>query len=152
MKPRYKSLLACTVAIATAVTCLSWGRWGHEHINRAAIFALPEEMRVFYYNHADYITTEASVADSRRALLNDKSEPARHFIDLENYLTHPGDSMPQTLKEAIDKHDAKFVDDNGTLPWTIEDLQEKLTRAFRNRNKAELLFLSADLAHYMGDA
>ncbi|HEY4149284.1 MAG TPA: S1/P1 nuclease, partial [Chitinophagaceae bacterium] len=140
------------LTIAVTVTLLSWGRWGHQHINRAAVFALPDSMRVFFYNHIDYITEESSVPDSRRGLIGDKAEPNRHFIDLENYLTHPGDSMPQTLKEASDKFDAKFIEANGILPWYMEDMMEKLTRAFRNKSKVEILFIAADLAHYIGDA
>src|SRR5699024_66372 len=35
--------------------------------------------------------------------------------------------------------------------WYIQLVMEKLTSAFRQRNKAKILFLSADLAHYIGD-
>jgi len=149
MKQRFITFL---LIITGSVFLLSWGSWGHQHINRAAVFALPEEMRPFFYNHLDYITEEAPVPDVRRGTINDKAEPNRHFIDLENYLTHPGDSMPQTLKEVTDKYDAKFIDANGILPWYMEDMMDKLTRAFRNKSKTEILFLSADLAHYIGDA
>jgi hypothetical protein len=31
-------------------------------------------------------------------------------------------------------------------------MMTKLTRAFKNKNKSEILFLAADLAHYIGDA
>jgi len=147
-----KPFLFCAAAAAIVLSLLSWGRWGHEHINRAAVFALPADIRPFFYNHIDYITEEASIPDVRRSLINDKAEPNRHYIDLENYLTQPGDSMPQTMKDIAAKYDTKAIDSNGILPWYIEDMTEKLTRAFRNRQKAEILFLSADLAHYIGDA
>ena len=62
-----------------------WGGWGHRHINRAAVFTLPEEMRQFYYNHIDFITEGAVVPDLRRGLLNDRAEPFRHYIDIEDF-------------------------------------------------------------------
>ncbi len=136
--------------IASALFLLSWGNWGHQHINRAAIFALPDSMRPFFYNHIDFITQEATIPDVRKPI--DKGEFNRHFIDLENYLANPADSMPQTLKEASARFDTKFLETNGILPWYMEDMMEKLTRAFRNRSKDEILYYAADLGHYIGDA
>jgi hypothetical protein len=40
----------------------------------------------------------------------------------------------------------------GILPWYAQQMLEKLTRAFRDRDKVRIFFLSADLAHYIGDA
>ncbi len=128
-----------------------WGEWGHKHINRAAVFALPVEMRMFYYNHIDFITEGAVVPDLRRALLNDKNEPPRHYIDLENY-NAPIPELPKTPKEAYQKYDSQFLNRNGYLPWYIQIMLDKLTTAFERRDKSEILFLSADLAHYVGDA
>jgi len=152
MRQTLKAFFPCIAAAAGILLLSSWGRWGHEHINRAAVFALPADMRAFFYNHIDYVTNEASIPDVRRSTINDKAEPNRHFIDLENYLVHPGDSMPGTMKEAAARYDTRALDSNGILPWYIEDMEEKLTRAFRNKQKAEILFLAADLAHYIGDA
>ena len=44
------------------------------------------------------------------------------------------------------------MNDNGILPWYIEDMMVKLTKAFKDKNRAEILFLAADLGHYIGDA
>ncbi len=52
----------------------SWGVWGHQHINKAAVFALPDSMRVFYYNHIDFMTEESMVPDIRKYTYNFKSE------------------------------------------------------------------------------
>ena len=40
----------------------------------------------------------------------------------------------------------------GILPWYIQDMMEKLTKAFKDKKNAEILFLAADLGHYIGDA
>ncbi len=137
-------------ALATTIA-LAWGAWGHRHINRAAVFSLPEEMRVFYYNHIDYITESSVVPDLRRPLLNDKAEAPRHFIDIEDFEIPIAD-FPQKPKEGYKKYDSAFLAKSGILPWYIQDLMDKLTRAFKFKNKSDILFLSSEIAHYIGDA
>ncbi len=137
--------------IFTYTSAYGWGSWGHKHINRAAIFALPEEMRIFYYDHIDFITEGSVVPDLRRALLNDKAEPARHFIDAEDF-KFSVDELPRTIKEAYAKYDSAFLQKSGYLPWYIQSLMDRLTLAFTRKNKSEIIFLSAELGHYMGDA
>ncbi|MFB9080491.1 zinc dependent phospholipase C family protein [Flavobacterium procerum] len=146
MKPRLIGLLALAIGFLT----LSWGIVGHERINKAAVMALPQHLRVFFYNHIDFITQEASVPDIRKYALNYKDENPRHYFDMENF--GAVDSFPKNLEEAKKKYDAKFLNDNGILPWYIEDMMIKLTKAFKEKNRAEILFLAADLGHYIGDA
>lgn len=146
MKPR----LIAFIALGLGFLTLSWGIVGHERINKAAVMALPRPVQVFFYNHIDFITQEASVPDIRKYALNYKDENPRHYFDMENF--GPVDSLPQTMEAAKKKYDAKFLNDNGILPWYIEDLMVKLTKAFKDRNRAEILFLAADLGHYVGDA
>lgn len=129
---------------------LSWGIVGHERINKAAVMALPYPLQEFFYNHIDFITQEASVPDIRKYALSYKDEGPRHYFDMENFGS--ADSFPQNLEEAKKKYDAKFLSDNGILPWYIEDMMVKLTKAFKDKNRAEILFLAADLGHYIGDA
>ncbi len=147
MKPRLIAFFALGIGFLT----LSWGIVGHERINKAAVMALPQPLQVFFYNHIDFITQEASVPDIRKYALKYKDENPRHYMDLENF-AGPIDSLPKTLEEATKKYDAKFLNDNGVLPWFIEDIMAKLTVAFKNKNRAEILFLAADLGHYVGDA
>src|ERR1700712_3322940 len=99
MKKSIKTLLSVIVVTVSSFFLLSWGRWGHQHINHAAVFALPAEMRTFFYNHIDFITEESVIPDVRKYTINDKAEFNRHFIDIE--LFQPGgatDSIPQTMK------------------------------------------------------
>ncbi len=130
----------------------AWGSWGHKHISRASVFALPENMQKFYYNHIDFITEGAVVPDLRRALINDKNEGPRHYIDIEDFGNIPFTSFPKTTKEAYTKYDSAFLNKTGYLPWYIQNLTDKLTLAFKKKNKSEILFLSAELSHYVADA
>ncbi|MBF4491072.1 S1/P1 Nuclease [Flavobacterium sp. JLP] len=147
MKPK----LIAFVVLGIGFLTLSWGIVGHERINKAAVMALPQPLQLFFYNHIDFITQEASVPDIRKYALKYKDENPRHYIDLENF-AGPIDSLPKTLEEVNKKYDAKFLNDNGVLPWFIEDIMAKLTKAFKDKNRAEILFLAADLGHYVGDA
>ena len=46
-------------------------------------------------------------------------------------------------------YDEKFLSKNGTLPWYIQDMMVKLTNAFKEKKKTEILFIAADLAHLL---
>lgn len=146
---KLKSTLIVFTTICAAVVLMSWGVVGHERINRAAVMALPKPLQTFFYNHIDFITQESTVPDLRRNVLNDKMEPPRHYFDMENF----GDpaSFPKTMEEAKAKYDEKFLTKNGILPWHIQELMEKLTKAFKDKRKNEILFIAGDLGHYIAD-
>lgn len=151
-------LLKSKIRVLAVVFCLfgsiamlsSWGTFGHEHINHSAVLALPKPLQLFFYNHIDFITQESTVPDLRKYTLNDKAERPRHYIDLENFGTI--DSIPKSAPAAFKKYDAAFIANNGSLPWYIQEMMQKLTTAFKEKRKTEILFLAADLGHYIGDA
>jgi hypothetical protein len=152
MKSKILKISFIVLLISGSISlAFAWGQWGHKHISRAAVFALPPAMRAFFYNHIDFITEDAVVPDLRRSILNDKNEPPRHFIDIEDFKI-PLDSFPITNREAYEKYDKTFLNKYGILPWYIQTLTEKLTNAFKRKNKSEILFIAADLSHYIGDA
>ena len=142
--------LKALTAIVLAPIIISWGVFGHEHINRAAVLALPSPLQTFFYNHIDFITQESTVPDLRKYTLSDKAENPRHFVDLENY--GGMDSLPLTFGEVKSRYDDKFISQNGILPWYIDSMMDKLTKAFKEKRKMEILFIAADLGHYIGDA
>lgn len=148
---KYILHFSITVGLLLSVPFFSsWGTFGHEHINKAAVFALPESMRLFFFNHIDYITIESTVPDLRKYTMLDKTETPKHYIDLEKF--GAWDSIPRTFAEASLKYKPEFLNEYGILPWYIQDMMDKLTKAFKSKRKTEILFLAADLAHYLGDA
>ena len=147
-----KALLVFLILTASVSLVFAWGQWGHKHISRAAIFALPQDMQRFYYNHIDFITESAVMPDLRRAIINDINESPRHFIDIEDFGKNPFNSFPETMKEASAKYGNAFLKKTGYLPWHIQTLTEKLTAAFKRKNKSEILFISSELSHYIADA
>ena len=146
---KFKSAFIVLSSVGLAFFLISWGVIGHERINRAAVMALPKPLQTFFYNHIDFITQESTVPDLRRNVLNDKMEPPRHYFDMENF----GDvaTFPKTMEEAKAKYDEKFLTKNGILPWHIQDLMVKLTKAFKEKRKNEILFIAGDLGHYIAD-
>ena len=149
----FKKISIAFVFMITIVTAaFAWGSWGHQHINYVAIFGLPTEMRVFFYNHKDFIVEESVVPDLRKYTINDKAEFNRHFVDIEGFEEKSIDDIPMLTKDAYKKYDQKLLDKMGILPWYIQDMMEKLTTAMKNGRKSEILFIAADLGHYIGDA
>lgn len=146
-----KLIISCLLSLLTASLAYGWGVWGHNHINKGAVLALPKEMGMFFYNHADFITEESTVPDIRKYTMHDKSENPRHYINLELY-GYGKAPPPRTAEEAVAKYGKDSVDKYGILPWYIQEMMVKLTDAFKNKRKTEILFLAADLGHYCGDA
>ncbi|MCC2547560.1 zinc dependent phospholipase C family protein [Hymenobacter sp. BT175] len=150
-RPFHRWLLAGALVLLAPTLLHAWGTWAHQRINRAAVLALPEPMRTFFFNHLDFVVQEAIVPDLRKYTLNDKAEFPRHFIDIEEFNT-PLAEMPRTSTEAYAKFDAATLDKHGRLPWYIQDVMAKLTQAMKTGRKDDILFLAADLGHYLGDA
>lgn len=152
----YRLAFVCLTAslfiAGTSSILYSWGVWGHQHISHAAVFALPPEMRTFFYNHIDYITEESSVPDVRKYAMSDREEFARHFIDVEAFGDKPFETLPKTWKEAKAKYGNDTLQRKGILPWYLQEMQIKLTTAFKDRKKDAILFLASDMAHYIADA
>src|SRR5690349_13889582 len=113
-----------------------WGFWAHQRISQAAVFTLPDSMRTFFYNHLDFIREEAVMPDVRIHALGYKQEVNRHFLDMERLPQSTSAAMPVTMPDAIKEFGASAVDSAGVLPWHIDDVITKLTKALGERNKA----------------
>jgi hypothetical protein len=139
--------LLCLSAIAKY--CFCWGFYGHKKINNYAVFLLPPQMLVLYKPNAEFLTEHAVDPDKRRYLL--PQEGARHFIDIDHYGKYPYNDLPRKWNEAV----AKFTEDslrmNGIGPWWVQIMLQRLTTAFKEKNQAKILKLSAEIGHYIAD-
>lgn len=145
-----KNSLLIFLIISSALFCISWGFFGHQKINRTAVFTLPGGMIRFYKNNLEFITAHAVNADKRR--YSDTSEAARHFIDADRYGKSPFDSIPEKWKNTEIKFTRKILQENGIVPWQIERTYYSLVQAFQQKDSIRILRLSADLGHYVSDA
>lgn len=79
-------------------------------------------------------------------------EAARHYIDLDVY----GDSalykLPRYWSQAVEQYTEDTLKKYGIVPWHIQQVKYYLTRAFKNQDTRQVLRISADLGHYIGDA
>jgi hypothetical protein len=130
----------------------SWGFFAHKRINRLATFTLPPEMIGFYKRNINFITEHAVDPDKRRYAVTD--EAPRHYIDIDHY----GEGMdafkqvPRKWSEAVKKYSEDTLLAYGTVPWHIDIMVFKLTKAFEEGNLDRILRLSAEIGHYIGDA
>lgn len=129
---------------------LPWGFWAHKRINRVAVFTLPQQMLYFYKHHIEYITESAVNPDKRRYATKD--EAPRHYIDIDHFGSFPFDSVPRKWKDAVEALTEDTLLAYGIVPWYVEKMTYRLTEAFKERDGERILWLSADLGHYIADA
>lgn len=150
----YAKILCLVIWVATGCMwpggALGWGFFGHERINRLAVFSLPPQMLVFFKPHIAYIVQHATTPDKRRYLVAD--EGPRHYIDIDRYGDPPFPALPRGWREAVARYGADTLAKHGILPWHLERMQYRLTEAFRQGNGLQALRTAAELGHYIGDA
>jgi hypothetical protein len=130
-----------------------WGFYSHRKINHYAVFTLPPSLFGFYKQNIDYLTEHAVDPDKRR--YSTKGEAPRHYIDIDHYsksTTNPFEEMPRKWEDAVAKYTEDTLQAYGILPWHINLMVIRLSRAFQDQNIPRVLQLSADLGHYIGDA
>ena len=111
---------------------------------------MPPQMLVFYKPHIQYISEHAVDPDKRRYLI--AAEGPRHYIDIDYFGNYPYDSLPRYWKDAVAKFSEDTLQQQGILPWWLQQMQWKLTEAFKEKDAARILKLSVDIGHYMADA
>ena len=127
----------------------AWGFYAHKSINRLAVYTLPPEMIGFYKKHIEYITEHAIDPDKRRYAT--EGEAPRHYIDIDHYGEYPFDNVPRKWDDAVAALSEDTLNAYGIVPWHLEKMVGRLTKAFEARNSKQILRLSADLGHYVGD-
>lgn len=142
--------LFLTIQLIRPQSVFAWGFYGHKLINHQAIFLLPPQMLMFYKKNIDYITTHATDPDKRRRLLS--YEAPRHYIDIDYYGPYPYSELPRRWNDAVKKYTIDTLEAYGIVPWWIQVMQKKLTEAFKEKDIAKILKISADLGHYVADA
>jgi hypothetical protein len=146
MKPKLLAALLCLCAY----TAQCWGFYAHRQINYYAVFLLPPPMLQLYKPHISFLADHAVDPDKRRYSV--PGEAPRHYIDLDRYGTYPFDSLPRGWKNAVARYTEDTLQAHGIVPWWIGVMQARLTEAFRQKDAARILKLSAELGHYVADA
>ena len=154
------ALLPLTVVVAVAVAAerpAAWGFEAHRLIADRAVDLLPTEIRPFFVKHRAFISEHAIDPDLWRTA-GWIEEPPQHFFDMDAFGPAPFDAIQHDKDAAIAKFGKDMVQKNGLLPWRVDEMYSKLVRAFADAKadrpyaRDNIKFLSAVLAHYVGDA
>jgi hypothetical protein len=127
-----------------------WGFYMHEKINYHAVFLLPPQMMIFFKPNIGFLSEHAVDPDKRRYMI--ASEGAHHFLDIDHYGVYPFREIPRDYATAIRKFSSDTLQAYGIVPWWIQVIMGRLTKAFREKNKYQILKYAADLGHYLADA
>jgi len=138
------------ILMSISSSCFCWGFHAHRKINFQAVFLLPPQMLMFYKPHIEFIENHATDPDKRRYLI--AAEGARHYIDMDHYGSYPFNQLPRNWKEAVDKFGEDTLQAHGIVPWHIQVMLGRLTKAFKEKNFSSILKNSAELGHYIADA
>lgn len=95
------SFLLCT---SFYLSTKKWGFFGHQRINKMAVFTLPPEMIPFFKKNIEYLSKHAVDPDKRR--YRSTQEAPRHYIDIDHYGVAPFPEVPRRWLSAL----AKFTD------------------------------------------
>lgn len=141
-------LLVLLMMSAQQVFC--WGFFGHRKINYLAVFLLPPEMMGFYKENIEFLAEHAPDPDKRRYAIPE--EGPRHYIDIDHYGKYPYPDLPRDWDSAVAKYTLDTIQSNGIVPWWVQTMLLRLTKAFKDKNQARILKLSAEIGHYIADA
>lgn len=136
--------------ILISKTSFCWGFFGHQKINNFATFLLPPEMMVLFKANIQFITDHSVDPDKRRYAVAE--EGPRHYIDIDHYGKYPFPDLPHNYNDAVKKWGEAVINENGIVPWWVQTMTARLTNAFKEKNQAKILKLSAELGHYIADA
>jgi hypothetical protein len=137
-----------------------WGFFGHETIDRLAVFTLPPEMIGFYKKNIHYIVEASVNPDKRRYAVAE--EGPRHYIDLDDYECDVAEDtlrerggyaeVPKYWNDAVSKLTEDSLMSHGIVPWHSYTMYLRLRDAFMLGDPDKILRISSELGHYVADA
>ncbi len=149
MKNKYGFFtLSIILALLLTQSAFPWGEKGHKLINKMSVNYLPKAMKPFM-KWGDYLEEHAADADMRKKI--DKTESAKHYIDIDYYKEFLEGKMIHDKDSLIAEYGEHEVLKQGVLPWATLKTYRNLITAFRNHDKKKALFYAADLGHYVAD-
>ena len=135
----------------------AWGLDVHRLVTAGAIDVLPAALRPFYEKHRSFIV-EHSVDPDLWRNVGFTDEPPRHYLDLDSYGAYPFRELPRDRQAAIQKFGREKIEQEGQLPWRVEDVFGRLVQAFQQQKAGshpyssdDIKFFSAVISHYVGD-
>lgn len=137
----------------------AWGFEPHKFIMERAIALLPAPLRPLFERSRAVVVERVIDPDTWRTA-GFTQEDKHHFLDLDwdGYGKHPFAGLPRDYTAAVAKFGLARIEENGVVPWRVEEMYGNLRRAFEAYERRgpfgrnDILFFSAWLAHYVSDA
>jgi len=157
---RVMVLAVAVVLLASSARTHAWGFEAHKFIMDRAIALLPPELRPLFEANRAAVVERAIDPDTWQNAGFDQIESPNHFLDLDwdGYGPYPYAGLPRDYTAAIAKFGRPRIEENGTLPWRVEEMYGELRRAFEAYGRRgafgrySIVHLSGWLSHYVGDA
>jgi len=127
-----------------------WGFYAHQKINYYAVFLLPPEMVALYKPNISFLSEHAIDPDKRRYAVPE--EGPRHYIDIDQYGKYPYPELPHKWADAVAKFTEDTLKQHGIVPWHVQTMLSRLTKAFKEKNFSMIMKNSAEIGHYIADA
>lgn len=150
MKKYFRVLLPFMMLVLFSNNVYCWGFYAHQKINYYAVFLLPPEMMVLFKPNIAFITEHAIDPDKRRYAVAE--EGPRHYLDIDHYGEYPYPLLPRKWNDAVAKFGKDSIEAYGIVPWHVQTMLARLTKAFKEKNFSQIMKSSTELGHYIADA
>jgi hypothetical protein len=152
--------LLLVAVLAVPGSASAWGFDAHKLITDKAIDLLPPELKPVFVERRGFVV-ERSVDPDLWRNAGWEEEPPNHFLDIDyqGYGPYPFEALPRDYAAAVQKFGKDVVNQQGLLPWRVQEFYGKLQREFESLKRQpvpgyavdNILFYSAILAHYVAD-
>ncbi len=122
-----------------------WGWDTHGYINEHAVDYLPTEMS-FFQDHRNYLQQHSVDPDT------DPLPGYYHYIDIDYYPEFFTGTLPHNLDSLITLYDLSIVQNNGIIPWIIEEWTDSLSTLMAAGQWDDVWQIAAELGHYVADS
>jgi hypothetical protein len=150
----HKVIVALLFVLFSRQVGFCWGFEAHQEITQLAVFSLPPELLPLYRSQLNYLKMGCLAPDKRRYVTSE--EGPKHYFTVEiletaeekwkrSFWKQPADSV-------LPKLSLRERESIGRLPWHLMTLRSALINAFKQRKAADILYLSAEISHYLADA
>ena len=145
MKNRWIIILLC---LSAAQGAWAWNGRLHMDITRAAAKAEPEDMAA-WQDYGKVLARYSIFPDLWKG--DDRSEGQHHYIDLERYRPLASTNLPASLNEVEALIGHRPTAGDGMAPWSIMEMQRRLTAAMATNDWVLAARLATTLGHYVAD-
>ena len=136
----------------------AWGFEAHKFIAEQMIAFLPTELKPLFERRKAFII-ERSIDPDLWRTVGWEAEAPNHFLDFDYFGKYPFVELPHDYDRAVQKFGREVINEQGLLPWRVQEFYGRLQRAFEGLREEppatyaqdDIVLFTAILAHYVGD-